>query len=314
VDGYQATSSSNTVSDVIPGVTLNLQEAAPDTTITLSVGRDLNSVTNLINNFVNAYNTVMDAINTQQTYNTTTNQPGGPLFGDTTLQNIKYNLRDTILSPVSGVNPDLSTLGLIGISIGTDGKLTVDNTKLQGYLQTNFNDVENLFISNSSSTNSSLTYVGDTNDTQPGTYNVQVTGVSPVAGYFVNQGDASGSGNTLTGTSGNAKGLSVNYSGTATGSVGSMTLTFGVAELLDRALYGITDPNSGYLPDAEQTIQDSITNYTQQITKNQNQITQQMNTLQNQFVTMETTLSQLSNESNWLTGQINSVSNGWILS
>ena len=67
VDGVTITPSSNTVDDVIAGVTLNLKKAAPDTTVTLSVARDYEKVKETISGFVTAYNDVIDAINAQMT-------------------------------------------------------------------------------------------------------------------------------------------------------------------------------------------------------------------------------------------------------
>jgi len=200
---------------------------------------------------------------------------------------------------------------LIGISLDKNGRLTIDEDKLDGYLETNFNDIQRLFAANWSSTNSNLSYVYHSVYTQAGTYNVQITGVSPVAGYFSTPGDATGSGNVLTGISGNAKGLVVQYSGVATGAVGSFTLTLGLAELLDRGLYQITDSTYGFLPDKLETIQNTIQNYDEDIARMEARVDQKMANLEIRFIAMETALSTLRTQSDWLTGQINSLRRSW---
>lgn len=311
VDGVTMTPSTNTPNDIITGVTLNLKKAASDTTVTLAVGRDYNAVKDKIEEFVTAYNDTMDAINGQLAYNSETRKPGGPLFGDGTLRTIKSNLTRIVLNQVSGVSANFSTLGMVGISMGTDSKLTIDDDDLQGYLENNFDDIKKLFAADWSSTNNNLSYLYHTIDTKTGTYDVQITGVNPVAGYFVTSGDATGEGEYLKGISGNAKGLVVRYSGTATGTVGSFSLTYGVAELLNRSLHYITDSLNGTITHKQETIQDTIEHFTDDIETMKARLDQRMAELERRFVAMETALSTLQSQTSWLTGQINTVSRGW---
>ncbi|MBM4339197.1 MAG: hypothetical protein FJ110_06615 [Deltaproteobacteria bacterium] len=311
VDGVTLTPSTNKPDDIITGVTLNLKKAASNTTVTLTVGRDYEAVKTKIEEFVTAYNDTMDAINAQLAYNEDTQKTGGPLFGDSTLRTIKSNLIKLVLNKVSGVSGNFSTLGMVGISMGTDSKLTIDDDDLQDYLESNFDDIKKLFAADWSSTNSNLSYIYHTIDTQAGTYNVQITGVSPVGGYFVSLGDATGSSEYLTGISGNAKGLVARYSGTATGGVGSLSLTYGVAELLDRSLYYITDSVSGTITNKEETIQDTIENLEDDITTMEGRLDKKLAELERQFIVMETALSRLQSQTGWLTGQINATYRGW---
>jgi flagellar hook-associated protein 2 len=307
IDGVTVTPSSNTVTDVIPGVTLNLKKQDPDTTVNLVFGRDYDALKEKISGLVNAYNDAVDAINAQLKYNTDTKQPGGVLFGDGSLRTLKSNLTHIVLGRVSGADPNLSTLALVGVKIGTDNKLTIDEDALKSNLESHFTDVQRLFAAGWSSTNSNLTYSNHTVDTKAGTYSINVTGTNPVAGYFVNPGDATGNGEFLTGSSGDAKGLMVRYSGTATGSVGSLTVTYGAAELLDRSLYYITDSVDGTIVSREKTIQDHINNLDQDIKKMQDRIDSKMQTMENQFIRMESILSTLQSQSSWLTSQINTL-------
>jgi flagellar capping protein FliD len=311
LDGVAVTRSSNTVDDLITGVTLNLKGADPDTTLTVKVNRDYEGLEEQITEFVTAYNELMDTINEQLTYDTATQSPGGPLFGDSTLRALRSSLLKTIVNQVPGLDQDFSTLGLVGINLSSDGKLTIDSDTLQGYLETNFEDVKNLFVASTVSTNGSLTYIDHNYNTQAGTYNVNITGVSPVAGYFSAPGDASGSGEYLTGISGNAQGLVVRYSGAATGSIGSMTITFGVAELLERSLYRITDSTYGYLPDKQEAIQETINSYDERIATMEARLEKKMEELEARFVAMEIALSSMQSLSGWLSGQINSMNSIW---
>ena len=311
LDGVAVTRSSNTVDDLIDGLTLNLKKAASDTTVTLTVGRDYEGIKEAISGFVTAYNDVMNAINAQMTYNSDSGTTGGPLFGDSTLRAIKNDLVDLVIDRVSGVDADFSTLGLIGINIGNDSTLSIDDEKLQESLENNFYDVRRLFATDWSATNGALSYGYHTTDTKAGTYTVRITGTNPVAGYFVTPGDATGNGEYLTGISGDAKGLMIRYSGTATGTVGTFTLTYGIAELMDRALYHVTDSVDGTVSNKTETIQDQIENIDESIQRLEDRIEQKLARLEQQFIAMETALSTLQSQSSWLSSQLDSVANGW---
>ena len=307
IDGIEITTSSNMVKNIIPGITLNLKKAESDTTINLTVTRDYGLISSKIEEFVNTYNEAIEAINTQLKYNEETKEPGGPLFGDSTLRTIKSNLNQIILNKISGLSENFSTLGLIGIKIGKDGKLSIDKDVLKKYLESNFDDVRRLFAVEWSSTNSNLTYIYHNQDTKPGSYNIVINSIDPLSGYFKQEGDASGNGEYLTGISGDGKGLIVRYSGTSTGEVGTFTLTFGVAELLSRTLHFITDPLDGTITDKIDIIQNTINSLEQDIDKVESRINKKMAELERQFITMETVLSTLQSQMNWLTSQINAI-------
>ena len=175
VDGITATSSDNSVSDVIPGVTLSLVKADADTTITLNIDHDVDAITKNISDFVDAYNEVNSYINQQQSYDTENQKPGGVLFGDGTLSSVHSDLSSTIVQSVWGVSSDFSILGLVGINLDNEGQLSIDNDKLKGYLNTNFSDVKDLFAADGSADSGMLDYVSHTSDTSSGEYAVYIT-------------------------------------------------------------------------------------------------------------------------------------------
>ncbi len=182
IDGVIVASSSNTVTDLIEGVTMNLVGASDTTTVTLKVERDLDTIMGTIGTFVDAYNDVFSYIHQQQSYDEDEETTGGILFGDGTLSSVKSDLTNTLLETVLNVDSDYSTLGLMGIDLnpivtGEDYKpqLSIDTDKLKGYLQTNFNDVKSLFVVSGTPDTSSLEYVSLTRDTEAGDYEVNIT-------------------------------------------------------------------------------------------------------------------------------------------
>jgi flagellar hook-associated protein 2 len=175
VDGEKITSASNTIADSLPGVTLNLQKADNKTTVTLNVERDVGAINNKIKSFVSSYNAVASYIIKQQTYDSTNQTTGGVLFGDGTLSSIKTDLSSILVESISGVSSQFSILGLAGINSDNTGKLTIDNDKLNGFLKTNFNDIEQLFSANGTTDSGALEYVSASNDTKAGAYSVNIT-------------------------------------------------------------------------------------------------------------------------------------------
>ncbi|MFO7784311.1 MAG: flagellar filament capping protein FliD [Desulfatiglandales bacterium] len=175
IDGVQVTSSDNTIKDVIPGVTLDLKKADTETTVTLNVNRDLDAVMGKINSFVEAYNKVSTFISSQQAYDEETEKTGGVLFGDNTLSSVKSQLTSVLTERVQGVSSEYSTLGLVGISVDKEGMLSVDESKLKGHLETNFNDVMKLFSGHGSTSSGDLEYVSYSRNTQAGDYSVHIT-------------------------------------------------------------------------------------------------------------------------------------------
>jgi flagellar hook-associated protein 2 len=124
IDGVPISSSSNRVTGAITGVTLNLAGASPATTVQLVVGPDANAATNAINNFVDAYNSVVGIINTQFSVNPATNSQG-PLGSDSTLRALQSRLLNDVTYSISG-NSGLVNLAALGIDLNNDGTLSVN--------------------------------------------------------------------------------------------------------------------------------------------------------------------------------------------
>ncbi|SMC22436.1 flagellar hook-associated protein 2 [Desulfacinum hydrothermale DSM 13146] len=98
VDGIAMTRSSNTITDAIEGVTLQLRGEDSATTVSVDISRDEQAVQDKVQGFVDAYNGVMEYINQQFQYNSVSQEAGGVLFGDAQLRSIKSRLQTTLLN------------------------------------------------------------------------------------------------------------------------------------------------------------------------------------------------------------------------
>jgi flagellar hook-associated protein 2 len=151
--------------------------------------------------FVDAYNEVTSYIQQQQSYDDDKEETGGILFGDGTLSSVKSDITSTLIQSVWGVSSEYSMMGLVGINVDNEGQLSIDADKLQGYLNTNFNDVRNLFSANGSTDSGTLEYVSHSKDTQAGEYEVNITTAATQSTSNSNNGTV-GEDETLTITDG----------------------------------------------------------------------------------------------------------------
>ena len=141
---------------------------------------------------------------------------------------------------------------------------------------------------------------------------VNVNNGSDVAGT-INGEAATGTGQILVGNQGaaNIEGLAVKYSGSTAGNAGSITLTLGVAELFERALYSIKDTYAGYVTFKQKSLQNSIDSFDTQIEEMEARLNRKMEMMINRFVAMELALSKIQSQSSWLSGQITAAQSAW---
>jgi flagellar hook-associated protein 2 len=146
VDGVPVRSATNTITGVIPGVTLTLSNAeTPPTTTNLTVASNASNVSTAINQFVSDYNTAIGLVNAQYTASSTGTE--GALASDPTVREMQNTLEQALSyvnKPTTGTTT-VSTLSDLGITAGTGGTLTVDSTTLDNAITNNATDVQNFF-------------------------------------------------------------------------------------------------------------------------------------------------------------------------
>ncbi|HJT18918.1 MAG TPA: flagellar filament capping protein FliD [Nitrospira sp.] len=138
------TRSGNTISDAIPGVTLNLTKTTGSATVNVNVTQNAGAVQTNIKALVTAYNDVVTFINSKNTYNTQTNQ-GGTFFAEGTPGTVLSSLRQALNNTVSGTTT-YATVGQIGFSTNRDGTITIDDAALTSALNSNYADVKALLV------------------------------------------------------------------------------------------------------------------------------------------------------------------------
>ncbi len=245
INGLSITSSSNTVSGAIPGVTLNLLQASGSTT--LQVGNDSATFVTSVEAFVTSYNTAMNALNAVTAYGSASSgvSGSGPLIGNAAIQGLRTQLMGLISAQAQGTvsGSAYTSLGSVGLNLSTDGTVQLDTNLLSSALSDNYQQVTGLFGQVGTPSNASVSFVSTTNDTQPGTYAVNVVSDATQASLSASSAIASGglsSAENLTITSG---GTSVAVSLASGSTIDAVVATIN-ATLSQNGLSAITAVNN----------------------------------------------------------------------
>ncbi|MCD9087145.1 flagellar filament capping protein FliD [Stenotrophomonas sp. SY1] len=118
VDGFDRESSSNSVSDIIAGVTLDLTKAEPGTITALTITQDNEPLKTAVQAFVTAYNASVNLLKSSSAYDATTDK-ASVLTGDSMVRGLQQQLRGQLSANII----DLKELGL---TVTKDGTLSLD--------------------------------------------------------------------------------------------------------------------------------------------------------------------------------------------
>lgn len=141
VDGFTLNRSGNTISDAISGVTLNLLAEDPAVNKQLTVSRDVDTVKETVQAFVDAYNELQSTIDGLS-------GEGNDLEADSTLRGIENRLRGIFNTTPAGLTTSLKYLSEAGISFQRDGTLSLDSGTLDTVLGSDFAGISELFGDN----------------------------------------------------------------------------------------------------------------------------------------------------------------------
>ncbi|UAK22976.1 flagellar filament capping protein FliD [Sphingomonas nostoxanthinifaciens] len=303
MDGVNITRATNTVSDVVPGVTLSLVAAKPGTTISLSASVPTAAISQAVSDFVGAYNTMKAEIATA-TAAPTASAAAGPLYGNTAIQqmmNQLAKLSSTVLNSSGGP----SSLAEIGVSTNLDGTLSLNSATLTTALQNYPDAVEAMFNPTQHSSSPLIKITSAMGAVAPGTYAVsgvtaQTSTSSAQATFGTTKGITTGS-TVYASVTSSASGLVIEPQG----DVASATIT--VDPGLGGALKAIRD--------ALRATNGALDTLSTQLTDTQKDLATQRTTLQasedaysaqltTQFTAMTTRVSNYNSIKSYLTQQV----------
>ena len=149
VNGLSVTRSSNQVSDLIEGVTLDLN-ATTTGAARIDLNRQTNTLKDNLKNLVTSYNDLETTLQELGNPKSTIKDGGGSLVGDSILRTIRAQVRGYITNLSSTPGSTLKAARDVGLSFDRYGKLALDETKLDSALQKNFDDVSKIFTAGTS--------------------------------------------------------------------------------------------------------------------------------------------------------------------
>lgn len=137
VDGQQFTRTSNTLTDVIPGVTLNLRQAEAGSPIDLDISRDAAGATGAAKQLVDAYNAIVSFFDEQRV-------PDAPLYADSSLRRMVGSFTTALRTEVA-TNGTYSRAVNVGMVLDRNGRLTLNEETFRKALAEQTAEVESLF-------------------------------------------------------------------------------------------------------------------------------------------------------------------------
>lgn len=183
INNQAITRSTNTIADLVPGVTFTLLNSTPstpgdNTSINVAVNPDTNKIAETIGLYADGFNEIISFIDKQKERDPKTNQliEDAVLGEDSVLNIIRNSLMNDVYSTVAGANPNFNDISDIGIKvagyakgqdnnkIGIMNLLEVNTTDLLSNISTNLANVRQIFETTFVSDNNNFAIYGRSNN------------------------------------------------------------------------------------------------------------------------------------------------------
>ncbi|MBN9672046.1 flagellar filament capping protein FliD [Roseibium aggregatum] len=247
VDGVEVTRDSNTIDDVIEGVTFSVyQETGDDSYISVEISNSLTSIQDAVYALVDAYNAYREwALTQQEVASGGGASDDAVLFGDSILRSTNSDIADGLSTVI-----DEDSMALLGLSYDSSNYLEVDDDTLADALLTDLDAIEDLLMFDIESSSNDLALLAR-NDAMPDalSLDIEVDGDGTVTSVLVDGEDGlfEVSGSRIVGVEGTAyEGISFVFTGTESQTV-DMTFTSGLVENLYNAVNYYADATDGLL-------------------------------------------------------------------
>jgi len=326
VDGYPGSNgwierSSNTISDVIPGVTLQLHGTTTGTNpVNVSLTRDTSALKDKLNTLVTAYNSAADFMALKTGYDAST-KTAGILMGEYTASYASYAIRMPLAESAPGFldGADSYTLAAqVGLSVDKDGHLQFDSSTFDTAAASDYQGVLALLgaAGSGASDSSDLSFYGTTSSTQAGDYDVravfangtlQSAQIKLSSESDANWRDATVQGNLITGTNKHPEAM-LQIAASHSGS-GTVTAHVRVREGAAGALYDrIQDLEDNSIKLSKDRCTANSDSLQKDIDNEEKRVTAYQTQLQAQYARLEQALTLLQSQEQALTSMTSSSS------
>jgi flagellar hook-associated protein 2 len=153
--GITISRSSNTLTDVVEGLTLNLQAVDANNPVTITVTQDNGAVKEAISEFVKGYNEIVTFVNERTFYNTET-KDRGIFVGESFARTVLDRVRESVFSQIGELTTYTGASQIGFETQTTDGTIKLNETTLDSALSSNFSAVRDLFVKNATTGSSGI--------------------------------------------------------------------------------------------------------------------------------------------------------------
>ena len=144
IDGLDVMSESNTFTGAVQGVTIEAVATSGGVAETLLVENDADAAKNLVADFVESYNTLVNTFDNLTSYDTE-NEIAAPLVGDSTIRSIRDQIRRELSIGVQDLDANFSSLSEVGVEVQLDGTLSINDERLDATIAEDFVKFGQLF-------------------------------------------------------------------------------------------------------------------------------------------------------------------------
>jgi flagellar hook-associated protein 2 len=174
IDGLTLSQGTNVVSRAIDGLSITATKVG---STTVTVAQDTAKTKAALQGMVTAYNDLDKVLRDQTAYNAST-KTGGPLLGDASARRMQSEIRSTLSGVIDSLPAGMNSLSAIGLRFQSDGKLKLDESKLDSVLSTNFKGAAAILAAWGSPSDSLIPWAGSSAASKPGSYAISVSQIA----------------------------------------------------------------------------------------------------------------------------------------
>ncbi|MDA9708228.1 flagellar filament capping protein FliD [Alphaproteobacteria bacterium] len=293
VDGISMTRSTNTINDLYKGYTLEL-ETTSSSAVNLSSTQNLDNITSLLSNYVDAYNNIYLNITNMTSSSFSGDESSGPLSGDSLARKIQRDLRNFSTKSISGYEGGPYSMSLLGVQTNRDGTIALNTNVLKNSFEAQPKIVDAIFKDQLISDNAEVEVTTIGTDTKPGSYAITKSGND----YFIDGVQMTASGTLYTSGSGNSVGMVMNI---ASSDVSSANIYFGKSLMteIDKSLTNFLSYN-GDINNRISNLNEKLGDFKDQKTLLDERMARLTDRYTLQFTSMEQSIAGLKETGNYL--------------
>ena len=284
---------SNSIKDLFKGYTLELEKTS-SSAVNISSSQNLTTINNLLDNFIEAYNSVYANITVMTNASFSSNESTGPLAGDSLARSIQRELRSFTTQSITGYENGPYSMSLLGIQTNRDGSIALNTNTLKNSFEANPKIVDAIFKDQLTSDNAEVEVTTIGTDTLPGSYAI----TKDSGNYNIDGVQMTANGTLYTSGSGNSNGMVVNI---ASSDVTSANIYYGhsLMRKIDESLTNFLAYN-GDINNRISNLNTKLGDFTEQKTSLEERMDRLTERYTLQFASMEQSIAGMKETGNYL--------------